>query len=165
MKTIFALLLACLMMFSLCACTNTPTPETTTTTTVVTTEPDRGYDVGENYTDENMSLTFVSCNDNWTEYDEFSAPAEGFKYVRLEFAVENVGTNDLFISYFDFTCYVNNVECELAYMGTDDLSATLSAGRQGAGAVYFEIPIETETIEVEYHLNILTSEKLLFIVQ
>ena len=41
--------------------------------------------------------------------------------------------------------------------------ATLSAGREAEGAVYFEVPTDAESIELEYDINFWQSDKIIFV--
>jgi hypothetical protein len=101
---------------------------------------------------------------DYTEENEFMQPAEGKKYIYLQFAFENISkTTDTSISFYGFECYADGYAAEVHYGGNDDLSATLSAGRATTGYIYFEVPVDAEVIEVEYETNIFTEKKIKFI--
>ena len=121
------------------------------------------YYVGDILEDGNTKIVFMSSGD-YTEENEFMQPAEGKKYIYLQFAFENISkTTDTSISFYSFECYADGYAAEMYYGGNDDLSATLSAGRATTGYIYFEVPTDAEVIEVEYETNIFTEKKIKFI--
>ena len=121
------------------------------------------YYVGDMIEDGNTKIVFMSSGD-YTEENEFLQPAEGMKYIFLQFAFENTSaTSDTSISFYSFECYADGYAAEMFYGGDDDLSATLSAGRATTGYLYFEVPVDAEVIEVEYETNIFTEKKIKFI--
>jgi len=127
-------------------------------------EPTRTeYYVGDTIKDGNTKIVFMSSGD-YIEENEYMQPAEGMKYIFLQFAFENISkTSDTSISFYNFECYADGYAAEMYYGGNDDLSATLSAGRATTGCLYFEVPEDAEIIEVEYTANILTEQKIKFI--
>lgn len=120
--------------------------------------------VGETLTTNKLKINYVKC-ENWTGYNQYLGPKDGNEIYRLEFAAENVGDSDAYISSFDFECYADGVACDSYYGGDDDLSATLSAGRKATGAVYFEVPKNAQEIEVEYETDWWTDSKAIFVVK
>lgn len=121
------------------------------------------YYVGDVIQDGNTKIVFMSSGD-YTEENELMQPADGKKYIYLQFAFENVSkTTDTSISFYSFECYADGYAAEMYYGGNDDLSATLSAGRATTGYIYFEVPIDAEVIEIEYETNIFTEKKIKFI--
>lgn len=118
--------------------------------------------VGDTLTTENLKITYTACED-YTGYSQYAAPKSGYKVIRLSFNVENVGSSDRFISYFDFDCYADDVAMEAYYSVDDSLSATISAGRKASGCVYFEVPKDAEKIEVEYETDFWTDSKAIFV--
>lgn len=121
------------------------------------------YYVGDILEDGNTKIVFMSSGD-YTEENEFMQPAEGKKFIYLQFAFENLSkTTDTSISFYSFECYADGYAAEMYYGGNDDLSATLSAGRATTGYIYFEVPADAKVIEVEYETNIFTEKKIKFI--
>lgn len=121
------------------------------------------YYVGDIIEDGNTKIVFMSSGD-YVEENEFMQPAEGKKYIFLQFAFENLSkTTDTSISFYSFECYADGYAAEMYYGGDDDLSATLSAGRATTGYLYFEVPTDAEVIEVEYETNFFTEKKIKFI--
>ena len=121
------------------------------------------YYVGDILEDGNTKIVFMSSGDQ-TEENKFMQPAEGKKYIYLQFAFENLSkTTDTSISFYSFECYADGYAAEMYYGGNDNLSATLSAGRATTGYIYFEVPADAKVIEVEYETNIFTEKKIKFI--
>lgn len=121
------------------------------------------YYVGDTIEDGNMKIVFMSSGD-YVEENEYMQPAEGKKYIFLQFAFENISkTTDTSISFYSFECYADGYAAEMYYGGNDELSASLSAGRATTGYIYFEVPLEAEVIEVEYETNVFTEKKIKFI--
>lgn len=120
--------------------------------------------VGDTLTTADLKIMYVSCSD-FTDYNEFLPPKDGNKIVKLTFDAENIGDTDCYLSSYDFTCYADNSAAESYYSGEDDLSATISPGRKATGSVYFEVPKNAETIEVEYETDFWTGNKAIFVVQ
>lgn len=120
--------------------------------------------VGDTLTTESLKITYTACED-YTGYSQYSAPKSGNKIVRLSFSVENIGSSDRYISYFDFKCYADDAAAETYYGGDDDLSATISSGRKASGCVYFEVPKDAQNIEVEYETDFWSGNKAIFAVK
>ena len=135
---------------------------TASTTVAESTTLKAEYNVGDTLKDGSLSMTYVTA-ETWDGYDSYCAPAEGNKVVRLKFDLANTGTGDCYVSSLDFSCYADNTPASAYYYGDDELSSvTLSAGRTASGHVYFEIPENAQTIEVEYEVDYWSSEKVVF---
>lgn len=119
------------------------------------------FKVGETFTKDGLNITYVSSSD-WKSDNQFITPAEGKKFIRLAFHVDNQSKSDQSVSGYSFSCYADGYECPKTY-NDDDLSASLSSGRTVDGAVYFEIPIEAKVVEVEYEYNMFSNKKVKFI--
>lgn len=115
---------------------------------------------GEVLTANDLKITYVSCEE-FKDYNQYSGPKEGNKIIKLSLNVENTGSSDRFISVYEFECYADNAQMD-AHYEDDDLSATLSAGRTAKGSVYFEVPKNSEKIEVEYETDFWSSGKAIF---
>ena len=121
--------------------------------------------IGETLDTDQLKMTFVSAN-VYKESSQFMQPKSGNVFYRAEFNVENCGTSDLYISYYDFKCYADGVACDTTYTTANDgLSATLSTGRKATGAVYFEVPSNAQSIEIEYEHDFGNNSKAVFVVK
>lgn len=145
--------------------TVTPSGEATNTTGTQQ-ETHKTVNVGEKYQDNYIGITYVSLNDNFTEYSKYADIKSGYKVIRAEFEFENFSSSDEYVSSYDFNCYADGYECQEFY-SVDDSSfgATLSTGKKAKGAVYFEVPQNASKIELEYTVNSWTSEKIIFVVK
>lgn len=140
--------------------TVTPGEENTEQVETIVSNKDTIVKVGEMLTANDLSITYVSCEE-YTGYNQYFGPKDGNKIIRLYFNVENKGQTDRMISTFEFNCYADDVAMD-SYYEDDSISATLSAGRKADGAVYFEVPIDAEVIEVEYETDFWSDGKATF---
>lgn len=163
--------------FAVSATDNSANTENTTNLAPVTenTSPEIGKDngievsekteyyVGDILEDGTTRIVFMSSGD-YTEENEFMQPSEGNKYIFLQFSFENLSDDsDTSISSYSFECFADGYATEMYYGGEEDLSATLSAGRTTTGYIYFEVPVDANSIEVEYETNFITNDKIKFI--
>ena len=96
------------------------------------------------------------------------APKEGNKVIQLYFEIKNNGDRDEIVSMFEFNCYADDQACDtFLFSNKDDSlsSATISKGRTTKGSIYFEVPKNAASIEVEYETNFWTDKKAVFIVK
>lgn len=139
--------------------------ESKETTEVKEDSAKESYSVGETWQNKFMTLEYTECGE-FTDYSEYSQPAEGNKIVYANFNFENVSDTDQVAMYTDFTCYADDESCQ-QYYGMDetgmDFCETLSAGRKCSGTVAFEVPIDAKSIEFEYDTNFWTSENIVFV--
>lgn len=119
------------------------------------------FHVGETFVIDDLSVTYVQSGE-FVSDNQFLQPADGNKYIRLLFHVDNQSKTDKSVTVYDFNCYADGYECSATYQD-DDLSASLSSGRSSDGAVYFEVPKDAKEIEVEYEYNLFSDKKVKFI--
>lgn len=119
--------------------------------------------VGETLTTNKLKITYSACEE-YTGYSQYFPPKDGYKFIKLSLEVENIGGSGAYISTFEFKCYADGLAMDDKYE-SDSISATLSAGRKAIGGVYFEVPVDAESIEVEYETNIWSDAKAIFIVE
>ena len=75
----------------------------------------------------------------------------GFKAIRIDIKMSNVGKSDNYVSAGDFDCYADNVVYSAEALALDGYNENIAPGRDAIiKAVYF-IPEDTEKIELEYH--------------
>lgn len=118
------------------------------------------YHVGETLTKDGLSVTYV--NSSFYQSDNmFTQPAEGKKFIRLGFHVDNQSGSDKTVESYSFACYADGYECDKKYFD-DTLSDTISNGRSTDGAVYFEVPEDAKEIEVEYEYQWFSDKKVIF---
>lgn len=129
-------------------------------------ESSNSFSVGDIVETDYMRITFVSA-DQYIEENEFMQPKEGYEYWRFEFNFENISDTDQTVSsMMDWECYADNQNADQTWLVDDNgLDATLSPGRTTQGAVYFEVPEDAESIEIEYSVNLWTDERVVFVVK
>lgn len=119
--------------------------------------------VGDTLEANELEIVYVASGDYISD-NQFIQPAEGNKYIFLEFAARSVAKKgEKGITYYDFKAYADGYSAEALYSPDNNLSATLSPGRTTEGKIYFEVPENAKDIEVEYTINIFTEEKVKFI--
>ena len=122
---------------------------------------ENAYSVGDTVEAKGMTIRYLSCEE-YVSDNMFIQPEEGNHYIRLEFEFENTGSSDRSVSAFSFDCFADGKACEQSYLGDDTLSASLSAGRKVKGSVIFEVPLNAQTVEVEYLADYWTSNRIVF---
>ncbi len=119
--------------------------------------------VGETLTDGDMQIVYVASG-IYHEENEFLQPEAGYRYLFIELACSNIGAEgDESISSFSFNAYADGYAAEQYFVGEEGLSATLSPGRSVTGRVYFTVPEEAQTVEIEYESKLFTDEKITFL--
>ena len=115
-----------------------------------------------------LRLQYESCETDWTGYNTYLAPEKGHKIVRAYFSFENISDRDQSVGSAYFSCYADDAQCDAYYFSGDgNLTsiATLSPGRTASGYVYFEVPQNASSIELEYETSFWSQDKLIFTVE
>ncbi|WP_347995537.1 DUF4352 domain-containing protein [uncultured Eubacterium sp.] len=114
---------------------------------------------------KSLKVSFLECGE-FTDYSEYSEPAKGNKIIYATFEFENISDDNEYISTSDFSCYADGYDCESYYdFDQESLDATLSKGRKTKGKVLFEVPKDAKEIKIEYDINFITSDKIIFVYQ
>ena len=114
---------------------------------------------------KSLKVSFLECGE-FTDYSEYSEPAKGNKIIYATFEFENISDDNEYISTGDFSCYADGYDCESYYdFDQESLDATLSKGRKTKGKVLFEVPKDAKEIKIEYDINFITSDKIIFVYQ
>lgn len=122
-------------------------------------KPENVYSLGESFEAKGLKVTFEKA-ERWESDNMFSQPHDGNIYIRVYVSGENIGKTDRFIWSYDFDCYADGAATTTPLVGTETLTGgTISSGRKTAGYIYFEIPANTETVEVEYETSFWTDKK------
>ncbi len=121
--------------------------------------------VGETLNVNDLKITYDSA-EKWTSDNMFIQPADGKQFIRLHFSIANDMKSDQYVGAANFECYADGAKCKMQYTGDDILSSgSLSSGRKISGYVYYEVPVNATSIEVEYETSFWTNKKAYFIVQ
>lgn len=114
---------------------------------------------------KSLKVSFLDCGE-FTDYSEYSEPAKGNKIIYASFEFENISDDNEYISTGDFSCYADGYDCKSYYdFDQESLDATLSKGRKTKGKIFFEVPKDAKEIKIEYDINFLTSDKIIFVYQ
>lgn len=120
--------------------------------------------VGDVLETKKIKLSYIACGD-YIDENMFVEAGENNKLIYFEFEFENIGTTDTSVGYYDFDCYADGYEAKNSMCTADNAMtsiATLSPGRRMGGIVVFEVPKNSETIEVEYETSFWTQDKAIF---
>lgn len=119
-----------------------------------TEEPSNVFQVGDLVETDNFRITYESASE-YEPDNEFLQAKDGYTYWEFKFKFENISDTDQTVStLMDWECYADNSKVDQSWIDSDNgLDATLSAGREAEGAVYFEVPTDAESIELEYDIN------------
>lgn len=123
------------------------------------------FTVGDVVETKDLRISFISAED-YVSDNQFIQPKDGNKYIEFEFEFENISNSDKVVSSFNFNCYADGYKADQSWIGDDDgLDATLSKGKKTKGTIFFEIPINTQEITLEYETNFWTEKKVVFIIK
>lgn len=121
------------------------------------------FKVGDIVETSDLKISFLSAKTYHTD-NEFLKPKKGHVYYRMVFEFENIGDSDETVSSFwSMNCYADGYSMDQAYIGDDNLSATLSPGKKAKGAVYYEVPKKAKKITLELEPGMFSSDKIVFI--
>ncbi len=175
MKKITSLIMACLLLFVLCACSSsepslvgTASTDNTSSAETTTAPEDKTFKLGDAVELNNIVVSFVDVIESTGS--EFNKPAEGNVYVLCEFEISNNSDEDLAVSsMLSFEAYCDDYACEYslgALMDKDNkdqLDGTVAAGKKMKGVVGYEVPTEWQELEIHYTLDLLHSDKIVFV--
>lgn len=139
--------------------------DNTEETTETTVADDPYYYAGDVIDANGLKITYVSA-EKWEDYNQFSAPDDGYMYIRLYISAENTANTDRYLSFAEFDCYADGVKAD-SYIFADDMLSTdnVSSGRKLEGYIYFTVPADAEEIEVEYETSFWTDKKAIMKVE
>ena len=117
-----------------------------------------------------LKITINSKDLNYDTYDDpynWYLPNDGMKYIMVSFTFENTGKYDEYVSIYDFDCYADNVLCEQAFLPDDSdfINTNLSSGRMISFQTYYQVPIDSVSIELEYGTNSWLNDKEVITIQ
>lgn len=115
--------------------------------------------VGGSFTLNNMKVTINNADmDFQVKNDDFGfyKPKEGYKLVAVDVTEENIGDSDVYVGTTDFKCFADNVECEDEFISSesDFINTNLSPGRTVSFKVFFRVPQNASSVEMEYERSI-----------
>lgn len=122
---------------------------------------------GSVVTNDEVKINYKSSNTDFKSYSSYADVKKGYKVIEAVFDFENITSYDIVLDGFE--CYADGAKCERFYSVedyTDPWYESLSAGRKLTDIkIYFEVPNNAESIELEYEADFWSSEKYIFIVE
>ena len=123
--------------------------------------------VGSTVSDKTLKITYKSCNADYKGYNPYADLKDGYKVIQAVFDFENISQTDTSLNGFE--CYADGVKCDEFFYVDDYSSPTLesvSAGRKlNDAVVYFAVPQNAQSIELEYEYDFWDGDKYIFIVE
>lgn len=125
------------------------------------------FNVGELFESEKVNISYLDSGD-YSSDNMFIEPASGNKFIYIDLSIQNTGDTDLSIGSASFTCYADNTKCSQSVVTADDqmdIIATVSPKKYLKGKIYFEVPKNSQNIEVEFETSFWTQDKIYFVVK
>jgi len=109
-----------------------------------------------------LSITLSNFNDEWEDYEDYSAPDRGFHYVYFELTVENIGSRSAEVSSYDVfvrdeqgflysSAYVSVLEdSPTADVQEFNPDGPIEAGDSYTGYVVIAVPNDSELVDAFY---------------
>lgn len=121
------------------------------------------YKVGSTYKEEDLSIKFLSCDTDYSVEDK-SYITPGYKVLKMDFEIENKGTVNILFTEKDFKCYSNADECQNFFISNDNFY-DIKPGVKETVSYYYEIPIDSNDIKVEYDIGDISKENVMFVIK
>lgn len=126
--------------------------------------------VGSSFKKDKLKITVNEASTDFRDYENeygWNTPKDGMKYIMVSFTFENNGKSDEYVSIYDFNCYADNTKCEQVFTLDDGefINTNLSSGRNVSFKTYYEVPVSSQSIELEYEINMWTGKKAVIKIQ
>lgn len=173
MKKFISLIIVCVLMLGLCACSSEPTlvgttPINNSENEAQTTSGAKSFKLGDSVELDDVVVSFTDLTTS--NGSEFNKPADGKVFVLCEFEITNNSSEDLAVSsIMSFEAYCDDYSCELSFGALmekgdkDQLDGSVAAGKKMKGVVGYELPTDWQALEIQYSLNLLSSDKIIFV--
>ena len=174
MKKILSVVMACILLLGLCACSSKPTLVGTTPTgsntgtETPTTSNDKVFKLGDSVELDDIVIKFVDLTESTGV--QFSKPAEGNVFILCEFEITNNSKEELAISsMLSFEAYCDDYTCEyslsalMAKGNKDQLDGSVAAGKKMKGVIGYEVPTDWKELEIQFTPDILSTDKIVFV--
>jgi len=131
--------------------------------------------VGDSFEKSNMKMTIDNIEYDWQVpatdnafSDSLHEAKDGFTYVKMDVTMENTGNKDELASFAGFELYADNNPYNKEY-GMDSYGvnpqgssfSSLSAGRKASFSVFWQVPVNSTSVEIEYEPSFWSNEKIL----
>lgn len=174
MKKFTSLIMACILLLGLCACSSEPSlvgtapVGTQATTEAPTTDGDKVFKLGDTVELDKVVVSFINIIESTGS--DFNKPADGNVYVLCEFEIANNSNEEISVSsMLSFEAYCDDYACDyslgaLMEKGNkDQLDGAVAAGKKMKGVVGYEVPSNWKELEIHYTLGILSNSKIVFV--
>jgi len=126
--------------------------------------------VGDSVEKSGLKVTINELSSDFQDYNNeygINTPEEGEKYVMASFTFENTGDTDKYVDIYEFDCYADNATCNQVYSldDSDFINTNLSAGRNVSFKTYYAVPVDAQSIELEYKPGFWNDEKVIIRIQ
>lgn len=119
--------------------------------------------IGDTVSLDNVNITLLSIDYNFTDYYSYAYVDDDCVIIKADFEFENIGEYNEYVSYSDFECFADKFECDEFYSVEDAFfHSSLESGETGTGTVYFEVPKDSERIQIEFSLIMYDDNKVIF---
>lgn len=120
--------------------------------------------VGSTLSANGLNITLKKVED-WNSDNMFTQPKDGYKFIRAYFVLENTNSTSRYLGSYDFTCYADNAKADMEILVKDalELGTEVSKGRILQGYIYYEVPVNAKSIEIEYDSDWWGSEAIFIV--
>jgi len=174
MKKIVYLVMACLLLLSLCACSSEPSLLGTapvgnnSSADTPTVAKDATFKLGDSVELDGVMIRFAALDKS--NGSDFNKPADGNEFVLCEFEITNNSAEDISVSsMLSFEAYHDDYACDTSFSAMlekgnkEQLDGTIAAGKKMMGVVGYEVPTDWEELEIHYTPSILSNSKIVFV--
>ena len=95
--------------------------------------------------------TYSVICDNYEEFERYSKPTSGYKYIRFHFIIENISDEEIYDNV-PVRAIADGIQCERANFSDKKVLPNLNImpGAKNDGYIGFEIPENAELIDIKY---------------
>lgn len=173
MKRLISITLVFFLLFSLCACDVGPSlvgsnSGDNNSNNNSSSANAKTFKVGDSVELKGVVVTFLGVTENTGS--TYNKPEDGNVFVLCEFEIVNNSKEELAVSsIMSFKAYCDDYACDLSFGALmekgnkDQLDGSVAAGKKMKGVVGYEVPANWKELEVQYSLNILYDDMIVFI--
>lgn len=119
--------------------------------------------LGESATINDIKITLESVNKDFKDYYSFTSVKDGYTILKADFELENLGDYSASVYSSDFNCYADQLACdEFTFIRDTFYSTSINSGRRAKISICFEIPEDSDLIEIEFQPIEWYSSKVIF---
>lgn len=174
MKKITSLIMACLLVLSLCACSSEPALAGTmqvdnqTTAETTTVAGNETFKLGDSVELYDVVVSFIGIEES--SGSDFNEPTDGNVFILCEFEIANNSQEEINVSsMLSFEAYCDDYACEYSFSALmakadkDQLDGTVAAGKKMKGVVGYEVPTYWKELEIQFTPDILSNDRIVFV--